>query len=302
MRLSERDFFLTKLDLSIGEMQKAADLYESGDLDGARSTFADYMKKSLRPDLRDKIPTPPTSEQDVYGVEEWTKMILDGYVAPVGYIYQFPEGKIKWDFNAMPNGYVEWVFHLQYHSELVYLGHAYRNTRDEKYAKRASEIVLSWTEQVECPVKGNTPCYRTLETGKRMYRNWPFFIHSFFSSPTFSDEDWTKIFISVWEQADHLRRSFANRNWLITELCGILSCGLLYPFFKDSKLWYDHAIKKFIAELSIQVYPDGVATDRSFSYQKGIISGYCFAADLLSAYGKEIPEELLCGIKKMCKM
>ena len=302
MRLSERDFFLNKLDTSIKEMKCAADLYERGDTDSARKTFVSYMKGALRPELKLQMPAPTFREQYEYDDETWTEMILDGYVAPVGYVYQFPEGKIKWDFNAMPNGYVEWVFHLQYHGELVFLGNAYRKSGDEKYARRASEIVSSWIEQVECPEKGNIPCYRTLETGQRLWNSWPYFIHVFTNSSAFSDELWTKIFISIWEQADHLRRSFANRNWLITELRGILSTAVLYPFFKDAQLWYDHAVKRFISELSVQVYPDGVATDRSFSYQEHVIDGFCFAIDLLKLYGKDVPEELRTGVLKMCKM
>lgn len=302
MRLSERDFFLDKLDTSIKEIKNAADLYESGDADGAYKTFVSYMKNSLRPELKLQMPAPTFREQYEYDDETWTEMILEGYVGPVGYIYQFPEGKIKWDFNAMPNGYVEWVFHLQYHGELVFLGNAYRKSGDEKYARRAAEIVSSWIEQVECPEKGNVPCYRTLETGQRLWGTWPYFIHVFAKSPEFSDELWTKIFISVWEQTDHLRRSFANRNWLITELRGILSSAVLYPFFKDADLWYDHAIRRFISELSVQVYPDGVATDRSFSYQEHVVAGFCFAIDLLNIYGKTVPDELCVGVLKMCKM
>ncbi len=301
MRLSERDFFLTKLDLSIKEMKDAADLYEAGDLEKARKTFADYMKSTLRPDLRFQLPYSTSKEQHVYDDETWTEMILDGYVAPVGYIYQFPEGKIKWDYNAMPNGYVEWVFHLQYHGELVFLGNAYRKNYDEKYAKRAVEIISSWIEQVERP-NGWSPCYRTLETGDRLWNSWPIFIHTFMNSPSVSDELWTKIFISIWEQADWLSRSQANRNWLVTELRGRLSTAVFYPFFKDSKAWYDHSLDKLISELSIQIYPDGVATDRSFSYQEGIIGGFCFAIDLLRTYGREVPESLTQGVLKMCKM
>ena len=301
MRLSERDFFLTKLDLSIEELQKAADLYESGDTTGAHKTFADYVKRALRPELKFKLPTSTFKEHDLYDDETWTEMILDGYVAPVGYVYQFPEGKIKWDYNAMPNGYVEWVFHLQYHGELVFMGQAYKNSGDEKYAVRAAEIISSWIEQVECPAGGNPPCYRTLETGQRLGNSWPYFIHVFTNSPAVSDELWTKIFISVWEQADHLRRSDANRNWLITELRGILYTSLLYPFFKDSKLWFDHAVGRFVSEMSIQVYKDGIATDRSFSYQEHVVNGFCFAIDLLRVYGKDVPQELLDGTRKMLK-
>ena len=302
MRLSERDFFLNKLDLSIEELATAARLFEGGDVKGARKVFAAYSKSVLRPELKLQIPASTFKEQDEYDDETWTEMILEGYVAPVGYIYKFPEGKIKWDFNAMPNGYVEWVFHLQFHGELVFLGNAYRKSGDEKYARRAVEIISSWIEQVECPEKGNPPCYRTLETGQRLGQSWPYFIHVFANSPAVSDELWTKIFISVWEQADHLRRSWANRNWLITELRGILSTAVFYPFFKDSQLWYDHAIRKFTAELSAQVYPDGIATDRSFSYQQHVVDGFCFAVDLLELYQKEVPGEFLYGILNMCEM
>lgn len=305
MRLSERDFFLTKLDLSIKELADAARRYESGDAEGARKTFADYMKTTLRPDLRFQIKESDSREQSEYDDERWTEMILDGYVAPVGYIYQFPDGKIIWDYNAMPNGYVEWVYHLQYHGELIFMGRAYRKTGDEKYAKRAADIISSWIEQVERPDDTKTAgpaTYRTLETGGRLINSWPYFIHAFISSPSISDELWTKIFISVWEQASWLYLRYTNRNWLISEMRGLLSASVYFPFFKDAPAWHERALKTLVSELHVQLYPDGVATDRSFTYQRGMTEGYCTVIELLSLYGKNIPKELIDGLYKVFRM
>ncbi len=300
MRLSERDFFLTKLDLSVSELADAAALYEKGDTNGARTVFANYMKSVLRPDLRFQIPE-STCKEHSYKDETWTDMIFAGYVAPVGYVYRFPQVKIIWDYNPMPNKYVEWVFHLQYHGELVYMGRAYRKTGEERYAKKAAEIISSWIEQVERPERWS-PCYRTLETGSRLLNSWPFFVHAFMNSPSISDELWTKIFISIWEQADWLYHTNSNRNWLISEMRGLLTTAVIYPFFKDAPAWYDRAINTLIAELHVQIYPDGVSTDRSFTYQRHMTEGYCHVIDLLKLYGKNIPNELRDGLYKVFRM
>ncbi|MBE6607217.1 MAG: hypothetical protein E7633_01485 [Ruminococcaceae bacterium] len=300
MRLSERDFFLNKLDLSISELKNAAECFEEGNINGAYKTFARYMKSVLRPELRFQIPENPHKEHS-YKEETWTDMIMAGYVAPVGYVYRFPYVKIIWDHNPMPNKYVEWVFHLQSHGELVYMGRAYKKTGREMYARKAAEIISSWIEQVERPEKWS-PCYRTLETGNRLVNAWPYFVHVFMNSPSISDELWTKIFISVWEQADWLYHTNSNRNWLITEMRGLLTTAVTYPFFKDATAWYDRSINTLIDELHVQIYPDGVATDRSFTYQSGMTEGYCQIITLLNLYGKNIPKELKDGLYKVFRM
>lgn len=298
MRLSERDFFLTKLDTSISAFADAAHLYKSGDLDGARKIFANYLKSVLHPEKRYQIAEAFVDGRGDYSEEEWVEMILEGYVYPVDYLYKFPEGKIIWDYNAMPNGYVEWVFHLQYHTEILYLERAYRKTGDEKYAKRAADIISSWIEQVERPERHGQATYRTLETGGRMSNAWPYFIHAFSNSPAVSDELWVKIFISIWEQSDWLYLSRSNRNWLIHELYGLVSSCVYFPFYKDTPVWHEHAIKTLIDELHVQIYPDGVATDRSFTYQRAILSQYCDIIKLLGLYGRNIPSELVSGLYK----
>lgn len=298
MRLSERDFFLNKLDTSISALADAARLYESGDIDGARKTFVSYMKSLLRPEKRYQIPEAFVDGRGDFSEEEWTEMVLEGYVYPVDYLYKFPEGKIIWDYNAMPNGYVEWVFHLQYHTEVLYLERAYRKTGDEKYAKRAAEMIESWIDQVERPERHGQATYRTLETGGRMANSWPYFIHAFANSPAVSDELWVKIFISIWEQSDWLYLSRSNRNWLIHELYGLISSCVYFPFYKDTPLWHEHALKTLIDELRVQIYPDGASTDRSFTYQRGMVTQYCDIIKLLGLYGRPVPCELVDGLYK----
>ena len=301
MRLSERDFFLNKLDLSIKEMKDAASLYESGDIERARAIFVDYIRSFLRPELKFQI-SESTCKEHSYKDETWTDMIFAGYVAPVGYVYRFPQVKIIWDYNPMPNGYVEWVFHLQYHGELVYMGRAYRKTNEERYARKAAEIISSWIEQVERPERHGQATYRTLETGNRLSNAWPYFIHVFLNSPSISNELWVKIFISVWEQSDWLYLTNSNRNWLIHEMYGLASSSVYFPFFKDASSWHERAISTLIDELHVQVYPDGVATDRSFGYQSSIVHNYSKVIELLKVYRRNIPEKLIDGMRKMFRM
>ena len=51
MRITDKEFYTEKLDLSISEMKLAHDLYLSGRDGDAASAFASYFKNSLNADI-----------------------------------------------------------------------------------------------------------------------------------------------------------------------------------------------------------------------------------------------------------
>lgn len=299
MRVERSVFLKELLDLAIVECEAAAAAIENGEEEKACDLFVDYLKKSLKPELKFQIKEsiaemPGDIEESVYA-----DMILEGHVFSVGYPYFFEGGKILWNYNPMPNQYCEWVYHLQYHSEMVVLARAYLRTGDEKYAKRFQEMILSWIDQVERPddvKRGWLPTYRNLEMGGRLGNSWPFCIHAFLKSKSVTNETWMRIFQAVWEQTDWLSQKFTNRNWIIHELYGVLSTGVYFPFFKKADHWIAVSLSRLIEELHIQVYPDGIATDRSFTYQRSNLHYYVKIIQLLNTYGIPVPEKLKEGL------
>ena len=151
MRLSDKDFYEKVLDLSIPELKKAGTLFSEGKQAEAEKTFADFLRTRF-PDER-IASFPRGSMEGTGGVSEevYADEVLEGYVYSIGYKHKFENGIIDWTHNPTFNKYVEFSYHLQYHSELYVLASAYERTGDEKYAARFNYMINSWIEQAECP-------------------------------------------------------------------------------------------------------------------------------------------------------
>ena len=310
MRTSLIEFYNEHLNTEYPEMLKAKDLFNSGDEAGAAKVFADYVKAHFRRDKRFlDFPISGLEGTAGFSKEKYADMILEGYVFSVGQLYCFPNGIIDWTYNATYNKYVEFSYHLQYHNELRYLAEAYANTGDDKYAKRFDYMINSWTEQAICPENESgfeaKPLWRTIEAGGRMAHSWPYAITQFSESDAVSDSTWVNIFRSVCDHGHRLTKNNtqkAHNNWIINEMIGLTTMGVMYPFMKDMDHWRNTAISIMENELSVQVQPDSMQIELTTGYHGGIIGNYKKAGKILEHYGYAVPNSFSDGIKLLYSM
>ncbi len=151
MRLNDETFFQSTIDLQIPELSKASALFAQGKQQEAEKAFADYLKEIFPDERINSFPRPWLESFGNITEEEYAEEILEGYVCSVGFKYKFKDGIIDWAFNPTFNNYVEFTYHLQYHTEMLILAWAYKRTGDEKYAKRFDYMINSWIDQAECP-------------------------------------------------------------------------------------------------------------------------------------------------------
>lgn len=308
MRLSDRDFFERCIDRSIPELNKASELFSCGKQKEAERAFADYLK-GIFPDERIcAFPRPWLESYGDVSEEEFAEEILKGFVCSVGHKYQFKDGMIDWSYNPTFNKYVEFTYHLQYHSEMLILAWVYGRTGDERYAARFDYMINSWIEQAECPEDmggGLTMLWRTLEAGLRMGTRWPVFINHFIHSPSVPDRTWVNMFKSIWEHGYRLLKNNTQRghnNWIITEMVGLATMGVCYPFMNDAKGWLDTALRILKEEIDIQIYPDGMQIELTSGYHGGIISNFMRAKQVLELYGIEAPPVFAERVRLMYSM
>lgn len=308
MRLSDRDFFERCIDRSIPELNKASELFSCGKQKEAERAFADYLK-GIFPDERIcAFPRPWLESYGDVSEEEFAEEILRGFVCSVGHKYQFKDGMIDWSYNPTFNKYVEFTYHLQYHSEMLILAWVYGRTGDERYAARFDYMINSWIEQAECPEDmggGLTMLWRTLEAGLRMGTRWPVFINHFIHSPSVPDRTWVNMFKSIWEHGYRLLKNNTQRghnNWVITEMVGLATMGVCYPFMTDAKGWLDTALRILKEEIDIQIYPDGMQIELTSGYHGGIISNFMRAKQVLELYGIEAPPVFAERVRLMYSM
>lgn len=302
MRITEKQFYEQELDLSIPELAEASRAFSSGDEALAEHLFAEYIKKTLKPECLFKIP-------NIYSIGE--KVIntandaLENKFTVFGVSVDFGKGnKVDWCANPTVNKYVEWEYHFHYLSEWSALAYAYQKTADERYAEKFNELAYSWiTEAHQCPLPGEqgNRHWRTLECGIRL-RGWSYPIHVFISSPSVSDKIWTLLFMSIWEQAEHIFPKNIGFNWLVTEKTGLLFAAKLYPFMAQSKRWGDWAYATLIRLCEEYVYPDNFEIELSTGYHGAMIGEFLRSLDIAKAYNFELPEKLLYNVRRLFYM
>ncbi len=302
MLYSEDKFFTELLNETIPEMQKAKELWQSGEHTAAEACFADYVRDTLRDDLqqtKERVeagtlsPAPIIAEAD---------RIVDGWVSACGFPWHFEDGKIDWNSNKTYNNYCEWTWQLSRHPEFVTLGRAYRITGDEKYPRRFEEMLLSWIEQAPCPENANpysTLTWRTIEAGIRL-DTWTNAIHMMIRSPSLSDHAVTLFFLSVCEHGYRLRYFNTGYNWLIIEMSGLFRVGVFFPFLKEGRALTEYAFSRLEEQLGVQVYPDGFQYELTTGYHGGIIHDYVGVIDVARKYSDiRIPESMLATLRSM---
>ena len=302
MKLSDKSFFCEKLDLSIPELKNAADLYERGQSDESCRLFVDYVRKAIK---REPILNKPFKPQEGVppGVseKEYYEMILDGYVYSVGFLHKFEGGKIIWDHNPTYNGYIEFGFHLNYLGEIGHLANAYGESQDERFAVRFTEMISSWLEQAECPGKivgdGGRPWWRSIDSANRMAAAWPRAVCAFLDSPSVSDRLWVDIFKSIWEHSYRLIGLNTTFNWHTSEIHGVLTNSLLYPFFREAEEWYEWCVSELKLQIRSEFYSDGFQAELCTGYQLGVINHFRSIERLLKSFNRPVPAELYDGYR-----
>lgn len=304
MRLTGIEFLKTKLNTAIPALADIARTASLGQDADAERAFAAYVRGTLQPEKYFRIPYYPPENAWLArneSEEAVAARLAEGKIMSVGFLWDFGPGGIRWEANPTPNHYREWTWQLNRHHEWRMLGHLYRETGDETYARLFVELFTSWREQTECPddVSGfETEAWRTIEIGIRMTKIWHYAIHAFYRSPSVTDHTLTEIFASMWENANRLRCHPTHGNWLIMEMSGLYHVGLLYPFFAEADAWREYATSRMTDELDVQLYPDSFQYELTTNYHGVVVNNYTYAIDTSRAMDAPLPTPFLAVLER----
>ena len=313
MYISDERFFCSELDLTIDGLGGIDVTFKEKGLEAAEAQFGDFIRGYLKPEMYFRMPYygrenawARKDEDDFQAAER----IITGELCSVGYFTKFPDTKsVNWDSNPTANQYCEWTWQLSRHHEWRCLGWCYRQTGDEKYAQAFVDFVMSWCEQATCPEKTNlwssgtaNRCWRTIEAGIRMTKNWHYAIHAFYKSPLMTDHVLTTIFKSIWEHGYRLRNFCTSANWLIMELSGLSHICMLYPIFVKTPDWTEYAFRRLSEEIDVQVYPDGFQYELSTGYHGTVAGNYNWIINTAKAMEYKIPEAVSKNLERTFEM
>ena len=298
MFISDERFFLEELDTTIPELSNIGETFKTKGLEAAEKQLCDYIRGALKPDMYFRIPY--YGRENRWALDEEddraaAERILTGKLMSVNFMYQFPEGKIDWMHNPTYNNYREWPWQLNRHHEFRCLGKVYRDTGDEKYAKCFVDMLMSWCEQAVCPNDRSiysSVCWRTIESGIRMTKNWHYAFYAFYKSPYMTDHVMTTYMKSIWEHGHILRNFYTSTNFLYMEMAGLAHIGMIYKWLKNAEEWQSFAFDMILKQTKIQVYPDGFQNELTTNYHGTVIENIKWAINTALALEVEIPKEI----------
>ena len=166
---------------------------------------------------------------------------------------------------------VKYVWELNRHQFLTYLGFAYYYTEKEKYASIFREFILDW-------IKKNPPFiginwYSSLEISLRL-TSWIFSLIFFKNSKIINNNYFfEKIFHSMLQHAYYLRFFYFRRsfNHTIGDIFGIYLLSKIFYNIKPFKKWSKSFRKKLIKQIDLQIRLDGVNIEQSVNYHRFVL-------------------------------
>ena len=299
MTPGQREAELFKLlDLDHPGLRAVKAAEDAGDREAATQALAEYCrlrqqpKWPVDPARRPKAPVPNanTSAADRVLRREFVGM---GRVAKLDHI-------VDWDAN--PLGDVEWTVDLNQHGYWRYLGRAYWQTHDEKYAKDFALQLRGWLEAYpRLDWRPHRRCVwrSTLRAAVRMGGVWRDAFCYFADSPNFTVQDRVCMLHSVAQHADYLLNSRSGGNWLLAEASALFHVGVMFPEFKDAAAWRAAGIERLYREMNVQVYPDGAQAELTPHYHGACMGSLLRPATLAKAVGAAIPGDYLARMEKM---
>jgi len=199
---------------------------------------------------------------------------VTGAVTVVNIPWCFRDGRIDWRFNptaAKGPFNPEWTWQLNRMGFWGALADAYRQTRDERYARAFVRQLTDWLDQTGGvpPAKDwnsvGSP-WRTIEQGIRLMGSWHKAWRAFAGSPVFDATLKDRFRKAAHAQARHLMAHSTSGNWLMMEMNGVYAFASDFPECADSAALRRESARRLAEALREQVLPDGLQYELSPDY------------------------------------
>ncbi len=166
---------------------------------------------------------------------------------------------------------VKYVWELNRHQFLPYLGFAYYYTSDEKYAEKFKNLITDW-------INKNPPMYGInwnsgLEVAIRLI-SWIFSLYFFKSSKLINNKTFfRKLFKSMYQHAYFLRffSSHKTFNHTVGVLLGLYLFSNIFKKIKPMKKWEKNIYTKLKSQIFLQTRIDGTNIEQSINYHKFVL-------------------------------
>ncbi|SEJ13426.1 Heparinase II/III N-terminus [Dyadobacter koreensis] len=149
---------------------------------------------------------------------------------------------------------------------------------DYHFEKDKSDIVFKEIESwIDANPVNQGPNWKCSQEITLRVLNWTFALHYYRKSSTLQGPHFFKIIDSIHQQMRHVAENInfsriaVRNNHALTETLGLYLIGLLFPFFKESKVWRKRGKKWFEKEIAYQIYEDGTFLQFSMNYHRVVV-------------------------------
>ncbi len=301
-RTTDAELFCSLLDTTYEGLENINKTFYDKGPEAAEAQLGAFVRSFMKPEKYFKAsPYKKADEKTFKSAEE----VLTGVLTSVGKPHKFPDTKsVDWESNYA-NGYPEWTWQLNRHTDWATLAKCYNEKHDERYANAFAEMFLSWYESAPCPLSvtgGATKCWRSIEAGIRVTNCWQYVFHTFYKSEAVTDHIITCFMKSLCDHAYRLKGFNTSGNWLLMEMAGLAHISMLYPFLSRSKEWMNYATERMLSTFDEQMYPDGFQFELSTGYHGTVVENYRWLINMANAMDYPLPKGFVDKCKPMYDM
>lgn len=214
-------------------------------------------------------------------------------------------GPIDWKFNPTveTSRDNEWSWSLFRTIYWQPLARSYALSGDERYVQEFCEQLRSfyeawpakdfieWDEMdKKTPFPGHA--WRTIEAGIRIYTTWLPCMEVFRTSETFDVDTWSIFLCSIHDHATFLHKHYSNHdrssNWLSMEASALLQLGIMFPEFKDARIWREEGYRRVMHEIVYCFDQDGAHMEHTPIYHLVASIAFLQAVQLCDINGIEV--------------
>ena len=245
-------------------------------------------------DLLGSGPKKVSANNDSYQPIDWHVDFKSGYRWNPKEIYY----RIK--LSPKPGVDVKVPWELSRCQHLVTLGQAYALTKAKKYSDEFQNQIEDWIRNNRVGFGVNWSC--TMDVAIRA-ANW-LVAQEYFDEQSLTNGFWKEFYTSIYEHGKFIRSHLENKrrittNHYIADLAGLFFIAVYCPFFEESKIWKEFAVKELVKEIDQQVYDDGCIFEASTSYHRLSLELFFYSELLASRSGMEFPQEYCLKVRKM---
>ena len=295
--ISVRVDALARLDLPGGQF---TDAVHRGDIPAACRALADYFATRVRPDLPPELYIHAGDArflQPIYLADQPELVLKNKFAFLAEYVEPGPD--IDWNarFSKGEREPTWWI------NRFLFLGcliEEFDRTGRHEYPQHGIRLMLDWIRKN--PVgraKDLWASWRGLEIGLRL-SSWTAFVSEAAPRRLIEPADLAIILESMREQVEYLATiSGPHRiNHGFTEQCGIAMTALVFPEFRDARIWLKGVLNTYLQDTRDQFYPDGSQEEMTPHYAYTVVWSLARFVHLMQQRHEPVPEPITTALRR----